>query len=268
MDILPIVSSLQLPVLELAREAGKTILEIYARSFTIQTKADHSPLTEADLAAHDIIVAGLRSLTPDLPILSEESVDIPWEERAEWTRYWLIDPLDGTREFIKHNGEFTVNIALIDQHQSILGVVYAPVHGLYYFATLHGHAYKQQAGDSPERIQTQAWKKGTPLRVVASRSHRIPELQAFLAQLPDVELAAVGSSLKSCYIAEGKADLYPRFGLTAEWDTAAAQCVLEAAGGVLVDFNGEPLRYNTKRSLLNPSFMACAALLPEWRRLL
>ena len=240
-------------VLTIARLAGKKILEIYSSDFTVEQKEDNTPLTTADLAADQIIQHELKILTPEIPVLTEESVHIPFETRRQWTRYWLVDPLDGTREFIKRNGEFTVNIALIDNHQSILGVITAPVLNTEYFAWRGGKAYKKCPGESPETIYTRKADIDN-LVIAGSRSHVSDKLQTYLDQLGKVDLLSVGSSLKSCMVAEGSVDLYPRLGLTSEWDTAAAQCIVEQAGGHMTQTDKSPLRYNTKDSLLNPEF--------------
>ena len=253
--------SLLAPVRDIAREAGRAIMEVYVRAdHEVVKKDDKSPLTAADLAAHSVIVNGLKALTPEVPVLSEEAAGIPWQQRRGWERYWLVDPLDGTREFIKRNGEFTVNIALIEDGVPVLGVVYAPVlDWMYSGATGHG-AHKAQQ-DGVHAISTQAVSADQQaLRVVASRSHRGEALEAWLAAMerrhPDIEIVSMGSSLKICLVAEGRADVYPRLAPTSEWDTAAAQAVLEAAGGILLDADGNVLRYNHKESLLNPHFYA------------
>jgi len=237
----------------IARLAGKKILEIYNSEYTIEHKEDNTPLTTADLAADKIICSALKELTPDIPILSEESTHIPFETRKQWNRYWLIDPLDGTREFIKRNGEFTVNIALINNHQSILGVINAPVLNTDYFAWKGGHAYKQVKLGEIEQIKVRNADKNK-LIIAGSRSHTSDKLKAYLDKLDEVDLLSVGSSLKSCMVAEGAVDLYPRLGLTSEWDTAAAHCIVEAAGGFMTKTDLTPLLYNTKDSLLNPEF--------------
>ncbi|HEY0960922.1 MAG TPA: 3'(2'),5'-bisphosphate nucleotidase CysQ [Pseudomonadales bacterium] len=249
------------PVGAIARAAGAAILEIYQRAdHGVQYKEDDSPLTHADLAAHELIVAGLGKLTPQLPVLSEESAGIPWTERRRWTRYWLVDPLDGTKEFINRNGEFTVNIALIEHGVPVLGAVYAPVQDLLYLGAAQLGAWKEDRGRSA-RIGTAAIADGQRvLRVVASRRHAGAELETWLGRMqqrfPDLELLSMGSSLKICLVAEGSADVYPRLAPTSEWDTAAAQAVLEASGGILIDTDGVPYRYNAKDDLLNPYFFA------------
>lgn len=247
----------------LARRAGSAILEIYAGSFAVEHKADNSPLTAADMAAHHVIVEGLRGLTPDIPVLSEESAGIPWATRAAWTRYWLVDPLDGTREFVKRNGEFTVNIALIEDHVPVFGVVLAPVSSELYFALSGDGAFLQRSpGAMPQPVATRAAAR--PPVVAGSRSHAQERTGAMLARLGEHRLISMGSSLKFCLIATGSADLYLRLGPTSEWDTAAAQCVLEQAGGAVLDLSGNPLRYNTRDSLLNPEFIAVGDPSVEW----
>ncbi|MEO8671306.1 MAG: 3'(2'),5'-bisphosphate nucleotidase CysQ [Tahibacter sp.] len=252
---------------EIARAAGEAILAVYQSDFAVQHKDDRSPLTAADLAAHRVIVDGLSHLTPELPILSEESAEIPASERAGWQRYWLVDPLDGTREFVKRNGEFTVNIALIDAHRPVIGVVQAPVTGELWFAWHDGGAWGQkEPGSAQISLRTRA--RATPLRVAGSRSHASERESALLARLGAVNKLAIGSSLKFCRIAEADADLYLRLGPTSEWDTAAAQCVLEQAGGAVVDLLGNPLQYNARESLLNGDFMAYGDRSVAWSQLL
>ncbi len=255
------------PVRTLAGEAGRRILEIYETDFAVSRKEDNTPLTRADMAAHETIVAGLRDMTPAVPVLSEESGDIAFEQRARWRRYWLIDPLDGTREFIKRNGEFTVNVALIEHHRPILGVVHAPVLGTTYYAC-HGHgAFKHGPGVEPRPIHVRALPGGR-IVVAGSRSHAGDTLAQFLANLGEHELVSMGSALKSCLVAEGRADVYPRLGPTSEWDTAAAQAVVEEAGGRVTDLRMRPLRYNTKASLLNPHFLVFGDASRDWSRYL
>jgi len=237
----------------LARQAGEKILEIYNTDFSVEAKDDASPLTAADMASHKTIVAKLQALTPDIPVLSEESAKIPYAERSSWHTYWLIDPLDGTKEFIKRNGEFTVNIALIRDGVPVLGVVHVPVTGVTYAACEGQGAVKEVPGKGEHAIKVRKLSDG-PVAVVGSRSHQGDSLKAFLAKLGEHEIVSMGSSLKICLVAEGAADVYPRLGLTSEWDTAAAHCVVEQAGGSLTDLEMKPLRYNTKDSLLNPFF--------------
>lgn len=244
------------PLLEIARDAGRAILEVYeSGDFGERLKSDESPLTAADLAAHEVICKGLEALEPRLPILSEESARIPWTERSSWSRYWLVDPLDGTKEFIKRNGEFTVNIALIDQHRPLLGVVHAPVLDRTWLGGNEDGAWRLDAeGWQPIRVEQR--QASEPWRVVGSRSHAGESLKALLAELGEHELISMGSSIKLCLVAEGRAHLYPRLGPTSEWDTAAAHAVVLAAGGEVVDAQVQTtLEYNTKESLLNPFFI-------------
>ena len=258
----PTLAALLPAVIDIARRAADAILEVYDGDFAVEHKDDRSPLTAADRAAHGVIVAGLEALTPQWPVLSEESVAVPYAQRREWQRYWLVDPLDGTREFVKRNGEFTVNIALIDAGRPVLGVVQVPVRGEVYAAAEGVGAFHLAAGE--RRALRVADYRGGPLRVVASRSHGSPELAQLLAALPGHAIVSIGSSLKICLVAAGEADFYPRHGPTSEWDTAAAQCVLEQAGGRLTDFDLRPLRYN-KESILNVPFLAFGAGERPWQ---
>lgn len=253
------------PISALAERAAAAILEVYHSDFAVREKDDHSPLTQADLAAHRTILAGLRALTPDWPVLSEEAAATPWAERSRWERYWLVDPLDGTREFVKRNGEFTVNIALIENHAPVLGVVQAPATGELAWAWEGGGAWHRERGGSTTRLE--ASSRGNPLRVAGSRSHASPrEAELLGAYGPTLKLP-LGSSLKFLRIAAGAADLYLRLGSTSEWDTAAGQCVLEEAGGRVFDLHGVRLRYNTRDSLINPEFAAVGDPAADWRAL-
>jgi 3'(2'), 5'-bisphosphate nucleotidase len=261
------IATLLPEVVAIAHAAGRRILEIYATDFTVMDKDDASPLTAADMAAHHAIVDGLTRLTPKVPVLSEESASIPYAERARWQDYWLIDPLDGTREFIKRNGEFTVNIALIHEQVPVLGVVQVPVSGLCYFARAGGGAFRQMPNRVAEPIHVRRLDAG-PVVVAGSRSHRGESLDRFLERLGPHEIISMGSALKSCLVAEGKADIYPRLGPTSEWDTAAAHCVVVEAGGALTDTQLQPLRYNTKDSLLNPHFLVFGDTSHDWARYL
>jgi len=252
--------------LELAQAAGRRILEVYQSDFAVTHKQDESPLTQADLAAHRLIVAELARLAPKLPVLSEEGADIPFATRRGWARYWLVDPLDGTREFVKRNGEFTVNIALVEDHRPVLGVVHAPALNLTYGAARGAGAFKLEDGArAPIRI------RALPARptFVVSRSHKDPALAALLARAPAHDAIGRGSSLKFCLIAEGSADFYPRLGPTSEWDTAAGQCVVEQAGGAVWRLPElTPLGCNEKDSVLNPSFAVLGDPGHDWARLL
>ena len=253
----------------IARQAGAAILDVYGEAdFGVETKDDNSPLTRADLAAHHIIVQGLREAYPDIPILSEESDEITFEERSGWSRYFLVDPLDGTKEFINRNGEFTVNIALIDQHIPVAGVVYVPVRNLLYAGDGKNRQAWVEADGERRHIRVRSLDADAPLTVVASRRHGSDAQASCMAVLADrfnqVETTSMGSSLKLCLIAEGQADLYPRLAPTSEWDTAAAQAVVEAAGGRVIDTAFNDLRYNTKADILNPYFYVLADTGFDW----
>ncbi|WP_334063017.1 3'(2'),5'-bisphosphate nucleotidase CysQ [Alteromonas genovensis] len=259
------INSLAQTVLRIAKEAGDKIMAIYENDFAIYEKQDTSPLTEADLAAHNVIVDALTAES-DLPILSEESADISWDERKQWQSYWLVDPLDGTKEFIKKNGEFTVNIALIENGKPTMGIVYAPALNKSYVGIVGEGAWTEINGEfapisATKHSGNDVWK------IVGSRSHQSPEIQNLLAQLDgETELVAMGSSLKLCLVAEGEAHLYPRLGPTSEWDTGAAHAVAIAAGAKVtvldpanpLDSNAEDLTYNQKESVLNPFFLVSA----------
>jgi len=266
------MSAASLGVLErvaaIAREAGREILGVYAAGAVASTaKADDSPLTAADLRAHRLIVRRLGEITPELPVLSEEAAHVPFAERSQWRRYWLVDPLDGTREFLSRNGEFTVNIALIEGHAPALGIVHVPVTDTTYRGLPGEGAWRERGSEPAERIRVAA-RSAAPLRVVGSRSHRGDSLDALLGRLGAHELVAIGSSLKFCRVAEGAADVYPRLGPTSEWDTAAAHAVLLAAGGGVSALDGTPLAYNTREELLNPFFVAFGPRDRDWLALL
>jgi 3'(2'), 5'-bisphosphate nucleotidase len=246
----------------IARTAGAAIMRVYAGDFAVERKDDNSPLTAADMAAHHAIVDGLRLLTPQIPVLSEEAAEeIPWSVRRNWSSYFLVDPLDGTREFVKRNGEFTVNIALIEEHRPVLGVVYAPALEEMCWAWRGGHAFfstKSQSGELHAR------RRGDPLVVAGSRSHADPRMTQALEVFGEHEMIALGSSLKFCRAARGAVDLYLRYGPTSEWDTGAGQCVLEQAGGAVQRLDGTRLTYNAKESLLNPDFLAFGDVSVDW----
>lgn len=250
--------------LTIARKAGAAIMEIYVQDFAVEHKADDSPLTAADLAAHRCIAAGLKELAPDIPLLSEEGRDIPYEERKQWDTFWLIDPLDGTKEFIKKNGEFTVNIALIKHGKPILGVVHCPALQIDYYAAQGAGAFRATDQQAATAIST--CKTGTEPRIVGSRSHRTPELEAFHDKLGPHDSVSKGSSLKFCMVAEAAADFYPRLGPTSEWDTAAGQCVVEQAGGIVVKTDFSPLTYNQRETLLNPHFLVIGDTDYNWQQ--
>jgi 3'(2'), 5'-bisphosphate nucleotidase len=254
-------------VRKLVDEAGAAILEVYSSSHDVQYKADDSPITRADRAAHEILCAGLQYLTPEIPVLSEESADghAPGV-RHGWQEYWLVDPLDGTREFISRNGEFTVNVALVRDHRPVLGVVSAPVLDVVYYGAEGVGAFLAHGNGPGEPIHVRR-PAASPLVVVGSRSHRGDSLDSVLERLGPHEMRPMGSSLKICLVAEGSADLYPRLGPTSEWDTAAAQAVVEAAGGALTTLDGKALRYNQRDTLLNPHFLAFGDPAREFHRL-
>lgn len=243
---------------QLALEAGAAIMSIYQRDFEIEQKADNSPLTEADKAANDIIVKGLNALPDGIPVLTEEAVEDFGSADAQG-RYWLVDPLDGTKEFIKKNGEFTVNIALIEQGKPVLGVVYAPALDVTYLGSDQLGAFKVQEGGERKPIQVKAHQEGTPWRVVGSRSHASEDTLNWLKPLGDYELIPMGSSLKICLVAEGAADLYPRLGPTCLWDTGAAHAVVNAAGGEIKTPEGIVLSYANTSEKLNPWFIVYGA---------
>lgn len=262
-------------VIKLCQDAGEAIMAVYQRAegFEVDTKADDSPLTEADLAAHHVLEQGLLPLLADTPVLSEESEAPDFATRQSWSRYWIIDPLDGTKEFVKRSGEFTVNVALIENGVPTLGVVHVPALNITYAGNHSTHVQAQGAWRFEQGqqmpIQVRSLPTQTPVEVVASRNHGADEVVALLDRvgqaLGTVDTKSMGSSLKLCLVAEGKADLYPRLAPTCEWDTAAAQAVVEAAGGQVLDNNFEPLRYNQKDSLLNPFFYVIGDTSYDWK---
>ncbi|TNI70281.1 3'(2'),5'-bisphosphate nucleotidase CysQ [Aeromonas media] len=249
---LPAISELE----PIARAAGDAILAIYRQPFAVEYKQDESPLTAADQGAHEVIVLALARLTPDIPVLSEESDAETMQARLGWSRYWLVDPLDGTKEFVSRNGEFTVNIALIEESRPVWGLVYAPVLDRLWYGGKGMGAWRVADGKR-EAIQTRPHEAGQVWRVVGSRNHLSQETLDYLAPFGEIELVSMGSSLKFCLIAEGGAELYPRLAPTCEWDTAAAQAVLEGAGGSVTQLDGSALAYN-KPDILNPWFVARA----------
>ncbi len=253
------------PVVALVKQAGQCILEIYGTDFEVDVKHDNTPLTQADLAANECLVAGLNALRPRHPVISEESAAVPFADRRGWKTCWLIDPLDGTKEFIKRNGEFTVNVALVFDHQPVLGVVYAPVLDVCYFAAEGCGAYRQSGTAVPTRIRVKD-RLNSHVTVVGSRSHQTVPLMLYLSRLGNHELRPMGSSLKLCLVAEGVADVYPRIGPTSEWDTAAAHCIVNEAGGRVTDLKGEELRYNAREGFLNPYFLVFGDRSADWWR--
>ena len=246
-------SSILPDVIKIADEASEKVLHIYQSDFKVNYKEDHSPITAADIASHDIIVKGLRQISRDIPVLSEEGAEIPWEERKKWRRFWLIDPIDGTKDFTQRTGEFTVNIAMIEDGEPVMGVVTAPALKEAFWGIKGECAHMRDRTGRVHRIRV-AEPKDT-LRVVASKNHLNEETRAFIEALGSHETVQAGSSLKFCRIAEGHADIYPRMGPTSEWDTAAAHAVLVAAGGKVQTPEGQPLVYG-KENILNPNFIA------------
>eukprot|EP00163_Fabomonas_tropica_P029178 TRINITY_DN6175_c0_g3_i1.p2 TRINITY_DN6175_c0_g3~~TRINITY_DN6175_c0_g3_i1.p2 ORF type:complete len:256 (-),score=25.45 TRINITY_DN6175_c0_g3_i1:329-1096(-) len=246
-------SSILPDVIKVADEASEKVLHIYQSDFKVDYKEDQSPVTAADIASHDIILKGLRNISRDIPILSEEGADITWEERRHWRRFWLVDPIDGTKDFTQRNGEFTVNIAMIEDGVPVMGVVIAPALKEAFWGVVGEGAHKRDRTGRVYRIRV-AEPKSTK-RVVASKNHLNDETRQFIERLGEHELLQAGSSLKFCRIAEGHADIYPRIGPTSEWDTAAAQAVLVAAGGTVETLDGQPLKYG-KEDVLNPNFVA------------
>jgi 3'(2'), 5'-bisphosphate nucleotidase len=246
------------PALKVAKKAGIALLELYRKPgpFEVRTKPDSSPLTDADILAHEIIKVGLTEITPTIPVLSEEDCQIPFEERRQWPYYWLVDPLDGTREFIHRSDEFTVNIALIHNGRPILGIIYIPVTDISFFACEKQAAFKQEADQPPQPIHVRPWAAGQNIVIVIGQRSKTTRLQEMLQKNQKYELLRLGSALKFCWIAEGKADIYPCLGTPYEWDTAAGQCIVEAAGGQTIDLQRlKPLQYNAKESLVSPPFI-------------
>jgi len=258
------MNSLLNDIVSLAKQAGSQILKIYQSDFTVNYKKDKSPITVADLASHEYICQGLRRITPDLPIISEESDLVSFQKRQSWEKYWLIDPLDGTKEFLEKNGEFTINIALIERNKPRLGIIFVPSMNICYFARQGLGAYKQVGEAQPELILSRSWKEEQPIAAVVSRRHGMEELKTFLAQFSSLNLLYCGSALKFCWLAEGLADIYPRFSPTFEWDIAAGQCILNEAGGLIIDNKGQELQYNMSSSLQIAEFLAVADIRHHW----
>jgi len=260
----------------IAYEAGEKIMQVYQQDFAVIEKADQSPLTEADMAAHYHIIKQLAKIS-GYPILSEESAKLSFEERSQWSTYWLVDPLDGTKQFVQRTDEFCVCIALIHNHKPVLGVIYLPVEQSTYYAYHQGGAFKSMhqsiqatpAANTETVLQTRKIDNSTqPWTIAVSRSHSKGDTQDFLTKLGEHKLSISGSAIKACWVAEGKADLYPRLWPTSEWDTAAAQCILEQAGGELTTLDGSAMRYNTKDDLTNPYFLASGQKGMDWSRYL
>lgn len=253
-----ISQSLLQEVIKIAKIAGGEILAIYNLNapLNIQTKMDKSPVTKADLLAHQIIVEGLAKLVPQFPILSEEDPDVAFSVRQKWNTFWLVDPLDGTQEFIHRSGQFTVNIALIKEGKPVLGVIFVPLKNVLYYAANGCGAFKKEGGGAPVILQISPWFSGDDITLVATRKELHENLQQELSVYGNIKITYRSSSLKFCLLAEGRADIYLRKTPIHEWDTAAGQCIVEQAGGIVLDSNWEALRYNTKSHLLNPPFIA------------
>lgn len=247
----------RMTVCGIARLAGQEIMRVRAAGFGVEYKADSSPVTAADKAANALIREALAHAFPKIPILSEETEQEPFEVRKSWKRFWLVDPLDGTKEFVKDNGEFTVNIALMEKNRPVFGVIQVPVRDVLYFGGKGLGAFKMEAGKAPEPIRTRKPQPGAPLTVLQSRSHPDDRLQTFLDQYPERAMITAGSAMKFCLLAEGGAHLYPRLNPTMEWDVAAGHALLEGAGGAFTDLEGNPFPYN-KPSLVNGPFLARA----------
>ncbi|WP_028112682.1 3'(2'),5'-bisphosphate nucleotidase CysQ [Ferrimonas kyonanensis] len=258
------------PVIEIARQAGEQIRTIYEHGHYQEiTKSDNTPVTSADLAAHELIVAALTKLAPEIPILSEEDADIPLSDRQGWGRYWLIDPLDGTQEFIAGSGDFAVNIALIDNHVPVMGVVYAPISQVCYFAVQGMGAFKRANGVNSAIHSREASQVDKEMVIAVSRRQRLEAVTDLLEPGRNYRFVPFGSaSLKSCMVAEGEADVYLRLGPTGEWDTGASQCIVEQAGGRILDIDLQPLSYNERESLENPNYLVMGAPTLPWREIL
>lgn len=259
--------------LESAKKAGVEVMKYYRdKSFTANLKEDESPVTSADIAANDILMDQLRSLTPNIPIISEEVGTVPLAQREKWERYWLLDPIDGTGEFIIGSGDFAVNIALIENGWPSIGVIHAPDHHLTYYAQNHLGAFKEcdlQKDSSSHQIHVADYHQSRRIKVAISKRQRIELMGQYLSNEFDFDHVALGScSLKNCLIAEGGADCYLRIGVTGEWDTGASQCILEQAGGTIIDSEFKPLTYNKRESLLNPDFLSLGNQNIPWQKVI
>jgi 3'(2'), 5'-bisphosphate nucleotidase len=247
---------------DLARDAGKAILEVYGTQFEVVRKQDTSPLTLADTRSNKIIEDALRARYPDIPVLSEEGKEIPFEVRKDWQRFWLVDPLDGTKEFVKRNGEFTINIGLIEDRLPVFGLIHIPVADRLIMADVReGSCWELLREGGKKTLTVSQVRHEGPVRIIRSRSHPTPGLNDFLSLMPNHEIINRGSALKFCAVAGGEADFYPRFGPTWEWDTAAGHAIVTAAGGVMLDLAGNPFLYN-KENLLNGPFIVSSSM--EW----
>ena len=243
-------------LIQISKNAGDAIMDIYETKFDVDIKSDQSPLTKADLLSNKIICSYLKKITPEIPVLSEESSDVQYERRSKWSEYWLVDPLDGTKEFIKRNGEFTTNIALISENRPVLGIIHVPVSNETYWGSKETGSYHLNGDSLSNKKKISVSKeKNDCLRIVSSRSHPTGELKILLQKLGKHKLVSMGSSLKFCLIAKGEADCYPRLGPTCEWDTAAGEIIAESAGANIVNLSNKMIRYNQKESYLNPHFL-------------
>lgn len=252
-------------VIAIARQAGAVILAHYqsVTPVNIELKSDSSPVTLADRMADEVIIRGLQQLSPHWPILTEEQPIPALAMRQQWEHFWCVDPLDGTRGFINKTDDFVVSIALVAHHQPVLGVIYVPIEDVVYYSCQGSESYKQAGLASPVPVSTRKMEPAQ-ITVALSRAHRSERMAGFLQQFPGLQQISMGSAVKSCFVAEGRVDLYPRLGPTFAWDTAAAQCIVEQAGGQIIDLHGQPLRYNTQDSLLNPSFLVVGDPTYDW----
>ena len=253
-------NKLLLDICNVAIQAGNEILNFYNNDIEVTHKEDLSPLTKADLASNKIILESLNNLNSNIPILSEESL-VDWSIRKNWKKYWLVDPLDGTKEFIKKNGEFTVNIALVENNNPTLGVIFVPAKSLLYFAEKNKGSFKSNTKDILENLdgiqKIVVSDKTNRTRIIGSRSHSNATFDNWVKEkFPNADIVQAGSSLKFCLIAEGKADIYPRFGPTSEWDIAAGHIIVNEAGGKIRTFQNNSIKYNTKENIINPEFYA------------
>lgn len=249
------------PVINIAREAGQAIVEVaQSADINIQKKADKSPVTEADLRANQLITDGLMTIAPEIPIISEEGDEALPEQRLSWPRCWLVDPLDGTRGFIDGSGEYTVNIALIEDHKPVMGVIFAPQLDEKLYYAVSGQGAFSRGNGVDEQLSFKSFDSVRALNIAVSQYHRSKWLDDLLTDIPKYELVRMNSSVKICFVAEGVADVYPRLGPTSEWDTAAGQCIVEEAGGAVVNLDGEPLHYNARETLENPGFIVIGDL--------
>jgi len=257
MEDIQIKSELIEQLIEISKDAGKAILEVYNSNFGHQIKEDLSPLTKADTLSNNIICERLKVITPDIPILSEENSDIPFNIRSSWEQYWLVDPLDGTKEFIKKNGEFTVNIALIENNTPIFGIIHLPVTNETYWGSSTKGSFYIKGNNQKTKLCVEN-KIRSQVRIVASRSHPSKMLDTLLEEIGEYKIITKGSSLKFCLIAKGQADIYPRLGPTSEWDIAAGHAIVKFAGGSLVTIDREPMQYNLTENNLNPYFVVAS----------